>query len=132
MNCRAVAVLLFLQHTAYSFRNTIPRLERAVRHSVPISAFQLNRNFMSRSGICVMMAPAGSGSATIKIPDIEVYSTLGCKYCRIAKAKLEELGVVYYNVDVEEYDVPPDAPNVPRQVLVPYIVARQSSRLHPL
>lgn len=32
---------------------------------------------------------------------VEVYSTIGCKYCRIAKAKLDELGVEYINYDVQ-------------------------------
>lgn len=29
---------------------------------------------------------------------VEVYSTLGCKYCRIAKAKLDSVGVPYLNI----------------------------------
>ncbi|KAJ1397653.1 hypothetical protein B484DRAFT_406899, partial [Ochromonadaceae sp. CCMP2298] len=32
--------------------------------------------------------------------EVQVYSTLGCKYCRTAKAKLAELGVPYVSVDV--------------------------------
>ena len=31
---------------------------------------------------------------------VEVYSTLGCKFCRMAKFKLDELGVTYHNVDI--------------------------------
>jgi len=31
---------------------------------------------------------------------VEVYSTLGCKYCKKAKATLEELGVSYLTIDI--------------------------------
>ena len=116
MTYRAVAALLFLQHTAYSFQNVLPRLERLAHHSLHRSLFHPMRSTMPVSSMSVMMTTTSDKATTIKVPDIEVYSTLGCKYCRIAKAKLAELGVVYYNVDIEEYDVPPDAPNVPRQV----------------
>lgn len=33
---------------------------------------------------------------------VEIYSTLGCKFCRMAKAKLDEIGVQYHNVDITE------------------------------
>ena len=33
---------------------------------------------------------------------IEVYSTVGCKYCRVAKAKLTSLGVSYINYDIND------------------------------
>ena len=33
---------------------------------------------------------------------IEVYSTVGCKYCRVAKAKLTSLGVSYTNYDIND------------------------------
>lgn len=38
------------------------------------------------------------------IPQVEVYSMDGCKFCRIAKAKLDELGVPYVTVDIEDDD----------------------------
>lgn len=34
--------------------------------------------------------------------EIQVYSTLGCKYCRIAKAKLDELSLPYRNIDIND------------------------------
>lgn len=34
--------------------------------------------------------------------EIQVYSTLGCKYCRIAKATLEQLHIPYSNIDITE------------------------------
>ena len=36
---------------------------------------------------------------------IEIYSTVGCKYCRIAKAKLLELGLTeWIDIDINSYD----------------------------
>lgn len=43
-----------------------------------------------------------TGPNALGLERIEVYSTLGCKYCRMAKFKLEELGLDYHNVDVTE------------------------------
>ena len=36
---------------------------------------------------------------------MEVYSTTGCKFCRAAKAKLGDLGVVFTNFDINESDM---------------------------
>jgi hypothetical protein len=36
--------------------------------------------------------------------DIEVYSTVGCKYCRIAKQKLKEIGVIYEDIDISSFN----------------------------
>jgi len=38
----------------------------------------------------------------IKGDCIEVYSTLGCKYCRMAKAKLDSIGVKYVSIDITD------------------------------
>ena len=35
---------------------------------------------------------------------IEVYSRIGCKYCRIAKAKLSEIGLSYVNYDINNFE----------------------------
>lgn len=35
---------------------------------------------------------------------IEVYSRVGCKYCRIAKATLDEMNLPYTNIDINEYN----------------------------
>ena len=37
-----------------------------------------------------------------KMSHIEVYSSSGCKYCRIAKAKLSELKLKYINIDIHD------------------------------
>lgn len=37
-----------------------------------------------------------------RVPAVEVYSTLGCQFCRIAKAKLNELGVPFVSVDIQD------------------------------
>lgn len=38
----------------------------------------------------------------MKPTGIEIYSTAGCKYCRIAKAKLVELGLDFKNYDIHD------------------------------
>jgi len=50
-------------------------------------------NSVHNSLLMEISGPAGSGSVVI-------FSTAGCKYCRQAKAKLEELSIPYYNIDV--------------------------------
>jgi len=53
-----------------------------------------------------MQFAAGSNPLGYDIPSVvEVYSTLGCKYCRIAKAKLAELGVPYQNYDTQQLNI---------------------------
>lgn len=48
----------------------------------------------------VNMAALASSS-----PVVEVYSTPGCKYCRIAKAKLTQLGINYVNIDIQDVNI---------------------------
>jgi glutaredoxin len=39
---------------------------------------------------------------------VSIFTTIGCKYCRIAKAKLSELGVLYSEYDIrDKYDLKP-------------------------
>ena len=40
-----------------------------------------------------------------QVGNIEIYSTVGCKYCRIAKAKLFELGLTdWIDININVYD----------------------------
>lgn len=48
-------------------------------------------------------APQGNAIGSYRYSQpIEVYSTVGCKYCRVAKAKLTSLGVSYTNYDIND------------------------------
>ena len=40
---------------------------------------------------------------------VNIFTTVGCKYCRIAKAKLSQLGVLYSEYDIRDnYDLQPN------------------------
>jgi glutaredoxin len=82
-----------------------------------VKCFVRSRNIANTSGVKlsyrylfkISMSDRNPGDLSVSIgPNalglerIEVYSTLGCKYCRMAKFKLEELGLEYHNVDVTE------------------------------
>ena len=82
-----------------------------------VKCFIRSRNIANTSGIKlsyrylldISMSDRNPGDLSVSIgPNalglerIEVYSTLGCKYCRMAKFKLEELGLEYHNVDITE------------------------------
>ena len=46
---------------------------------------------------------SSSSSPTIEMAKVELYSTLGCKHCRKAKAILNKFQVPYIAVDIENY-----------------------------
>ena len=47
-----------------------------------------------------LYAEQTSGFVNSVDPTVEVYSTLGCKYCKKAKATLDEMGISYLTIDI--------------------------------
>ena len=47
-----------------------------------------------------LYAEQASGFVNSVDPVVEVYSTLGCKYCKKAKATLDEMGISYLTIDI--------------------------------
>jgi len=87
-------------HISLRFHHPIPR-----RHSIitePLRSSSVPPLMM------VMMAMKDDGASQDNAigsrysQPIEVYSTVGCKYCRVAKAKLTSLGVSYTNYDIND------------------------------
>ena len=54
----------------------------------------------SRSTIQLFAGPSSSVQSSLLPLLVEVYSTLGCKYCKKAKATLDEMGVSYLTIDI--------------------------------
>jgi glutaredoxin len=43
-----------------------------------------------------------SHKPVLRMTQVEIYTRVGCKYCRIAKAKLDEYHVPYINIDINQ------------------------------
>ena len=108
--------LLILKYTVNSFYVALPKTFRLSNRIDQKFIIQSKRLFTPRSSAFGMMSTADNNLKTEKLQTIEVYSTLGCKYCRMAKFKLDELGISYYSIDVTDMSLPTDGPNSERQV----------------
>lgn len=110
-----LAILFVSKRSVDSFNIATPNIHRLSQWANHKTIFQPKR--LRSSTDLEMKESTEYGINVVNMPNIEVYSTLGCKYCRMAKFKLDELGVSYYSVDVTDVSVPTNAPNIERQVL---------------
>ena len=108
--------LLILKYTVNSFYVALPKTFRLSNRIDQKFIIQSKRLYTPRSSVFGIMSIADNSLETDQSHKIEVYSTLGCKYCRMAKFKLDELGISYYSIDVTDMSLPTDGPNSERQV----------------
>ena len=118
--CCLVAVIATITRSE-SFNTNLLRAVRttstAGRESVRrISSYSQHKLSMSPSTKTISAENVPGNVPNSGIPQVEVYSTLGCKFCKKAKFTLDELGIPYFNVDITEPSVPSDASRVERQV----------------
>ena len=80
------------------------RLQSAWAGTAFLPSSDRHRRLLLRGGASQWaINPVMSGSAAAAPgASVQVYTTSGCRYCKIAKAKLSELGVPYSEIDVSE------------------------------
>ena len=96
-----IAIVVTILQTVNSFLPLSYQTARRIKICKPFNNLvQLSRMLMSERNpreLSVNVQQSSSSGGTV-----EIYSTLGCKFCRISKAKLDEIGVQYLNVDITE------------------------------
>lgn len=90
-----IIVLNFVNSFQVLNQHFTPALFRKIQQGHLHQQIKMSASDRNLGELSVNVGPTGN------VPGrVEVYSTLGCKFCRMAKFKLDELGVTYHNVDI--------------------------------
>ena len=99
LGLRPICLIIIIVNSVNSFqvlnKHFSPAIFRRLQPSHLYQQFKMSVSDRNPGELSVNVGPTG-----IAPERVEVYSTLGCKFCRMAKFKLDELGVTYHNVDI--------------------------------